>query len=940
VPDNRWQRVKEILGAARERPVEARQSFLKEACGSDESLRREVESLLAAEGEAAHFLSEPAHLRPAARLQTGTRLGPHEIEAFLGAGGMGEVYKARDTRLDRTVAIKMLPGNFAADPERARRFEREARTISKLNHPHICALYDVGQYDGARFLVMEYLEGENLAERLSKGALPLEEALRYGRQIAEALEEAHQQGIVHRDLKPANVMLTKKGAKLLDFGIAKLRAGAVSEEAPTATASDLTGEGVIVGTPQYMAPEQLEGKPVDARTDVFAFGVVLYEMVTGRKAFEAPSRAGLIVAILEREPPSLSRFQPPSPQWLEALVQRCLAKRPADRWQSCADLLVHLQAGLGGRAPAIPIPALGSRRRRTLWMGGAAAALCLAAAAAWWLARSWGGLSRVPAPQLTFSQLTDQPGSELYPTLSPAGESLAYAARSAGNWDIYFQRVGGKNPINLTPDSPADDTQPAFSPDGQHIAFRSERSGGGIFLMGATGESVKRLTDFGYNPSWSPDGKQIVCATTRFARPEIRYMNTSQLFAVEVATGAKRLLTTTVPDAVQPHWSPHGLRIAFWGYPAGWRDIWTIPADGGEPVRVTNDVHVDWNPVWSADGRFIYFSSDRGGSMNLWRIPIDERSGKVLGPVEPITTPSPDSGYISISRDGRRTAYVQQVRTLNLARIGFDPIRETVVGGPVPVTRGLRNLSGPQVSPDGQWVSFSRQGTQEDVFVIRTDGTGLRQLTDDPPRDRGARWSPDGKRLGFFSSRSGRDEIWSMNTDGSDLRQLTDFGCSNPPHWSPDGRRFVCHRMPGLTTPVVVAADGANSSAPQPLPPWNEHPGRFQVWDWSPDGRSLAGHILTPGGPSGVVVYRFETRQYQRLTEFGQSPRWLSDSRRLLFQHEGEIYRVDAHTKEIRRVFSAAPLEVDDFFGLSRDNRLIVFGLVDAQADVWLIEAK
>jgi eukaryotic-like serine/threonine-protein kinase len=324
VPDERWQRVKTVLGAALERPAEAREAFLREACGEDDGLRREVESLLAARTEAGDFLSEPARLDEAVsspRLATGMRLGPYEVVSFLGAGGMGEVYKAKDTRLDRTVAIKVLRAD-ATHPEVRQRFEREARTVSQLSHPHICALYDVGQHDGASFLVMEYLEGETLAHRLGKGPVPLEEALPYATQIAEALEEAHQHGIVHRDLKPANVVLTRKGAKLLDFGIAKLRSPPIPGAEESTRLRTLTREGLVIGTLQYMAPEQLEGQAVDERTDVFAFGLVVYEMVSGRRAFEAPSVPGLFAAILKGEPPPLSRFQPLAPSSLEAVVQR------------------------------------------------------------------------------------------------------------------------------------------------------------------------------------------------------------------------------------------------------------------------------------------------------------------------------------------------------------------------------------------------------------------------------------------------------------------------------------------------------------------------------------------------------------------------------------------------------------------------------------------
>ena len=351
---DRWQRVKEIFGGALARPVEARDLFVREACQGDDGLRREVESLLAARGAAGDFLSEPVGLaedegsgtlgaapEEPARLAAGTRLGPYEVVSFVGAGGMGAVYKARDTRLDRTVAVKVLPAD-AAHPDLHRRFEREARAISQLSHPHICALYDVGRHEGARFLVMEYLEGETLAQRLGRGALPMDAALACAEEIAEALEEAHQHGVVHRDLKPANIVLTRQGAKLLDFGIAKVRPATASgdEESRSRT---LTREGLVVGTLRYMSPEQLEGRVVDERADVFGFGLVLYEMITGRRAFEASSDPALIAAILKAEPPPLSQVQPPVPLALEVLIRRCLAKDAGARFRSGGEVRAALR---------------------------------------------------------------------------------------------------------------------------------------------------------------------------------------------------------------------------------------------------------------------------------------------------------------------------------------------------------------------------------------------------------------------------------------------------------------------------------------------------------------------------------------------------------------------------------------------------------------------
>src|SRR5499427_7380822 len=313
-------------------------------------------------------------------LATGTRLGPYEVISPLGAGGMGEVYRARDTRLDRTVAVKILPERLSSNPERRQRFDREARAISSLSHPHICALYDVGQQDGIDYLVMEYIEGESLADQLKKGPVPFNQALSYGNQVADALDKAHRAGIVHRDLKPANIMLTRSGAKLLDFGLAKLRSNdnegdlAGQSNLPT-EAIGITGEGTMVGTFQYMAPEQLEADQVDARTDIFAFGAVLYEMITGRKAFTGKSRISLIGAILKDEPPLISTIQPMTPPALDRVVKTCLEKDPDERWQTARDLMRELKwvAESGSEAStAGPVAGGGRNLERLVWIAATA----------------------------------------------------------------------------------------------------------------------------------------------------------------------------------------------------------------------------------------------------------------------------------------------------------------------------------------------------------------------------------------------------------------------------------------------------------------------------------------------------------------------------------------------------------------------------------------
>jgi Tol biopolymer transport system component len=602
-------------------------------------------------------------------------------------------------------------------------------------------------------------------------------------------------------------------------------------------------------------------------------------------------------------------------------------------------------------SPLTPAPSTKPRPVR-LWLTGrwqiaGAASFGLAILAlglAWWM-RAPRDASVSAAPRIgSFAQLTDQPGEELHPSLAPDGSSFVYTSRASGNWDIYSQRVGGKNPVNLTPDSTADDTQPVFSPDGKQIAFHSDRDGGGIFVMGASGENVKRITDSCYDPAWSPDGSQIVCATT-LATPTLRLASQSQIFLANVTTGERRALTPLASNAVQPNWSPHGYRIAYWAEIQGRLNIWTIPAGGGGPVAVTNDAPIDWNPVWSPDGSYLYFASDRGGSMNLWRLPIDERSGKVLGEIQPVTTPSVYAASISFSRTGGEMVYAQSTQTSNIYRVRFDPERETAIGQPEPVTQGTRDAGSGQPSPDGEWVVFSDSLLKNNIFLVRSDGSGLRQVTDDSYRNRWPAWSPDGKQLAFFSNRGGNFDVWVVRPDGGGLHQLThtQHGSLTHPVWSPDGKRMIYSMM--NETPLVIEPDKPwNSQSPQALPPLTEPGTWFEVANWSPDGKKVAGFQLRDDGKfTGIGIYSFETRKYERITDFGFEPNWLNNGRSLVFTGnrppDPQIYLVNIASRKVHPVLSVAPNGAISAH-ISADNRWIYFSLVVNEADVWLANLK
>ena len=548
--------------------------------------------------------------------------------------------------------------------------------------------------------------------------------------------------------------------------------------------------------------------------------------------------------------------------------------------------------------------------------------------------------SRQTPPQLpaNFNQLTSNPGIEWFPNLAPDGQWIVFAGDAAGNRDIYLQSVTGQTPINLTADSAADEDHPPFSPDGERIAFRSDRDGGGIFVMRRTGEAVRRVAPEGFNPAWSPDGTRIVYASIPQGLRPANTEGFGELKVVSASGGDSTLLCGC--DATLSRWSPHGHRIAFSQLIGAVRqaNVVSIPAEGGEPVAVTADSDVSWNPVWAPDGRHLYYVSNRGGSTNLWRIAIDEVTGRVLGEPEPLTTPAPFAAHLTISADGQRLAYRSVQETQNIFRLGLDPATGEALGDPVPVTSGTRFWSSPDPSPDGQLVVFYSQVQPEgDLYVIRTDGTGLRQVTGDAATDRVPRWSPDGEWIVSFSDRSGNFQVWKSRVDGSELQQVRgNVGEGTVSAWSPDGSRLAVTTAidPGTTTGSALIMEAHNAEAEAvSLPPAPPPDLQFVPNSWSPDGRRLAGQSWYDR--LGVLVYDLETRTYDRVTEFGQWPVWLPDSLRLLIVSEGrEFHVVDTRTRTTTRIFSV----LRDTLGpprLTPDGRNAFFSRRATESDVW-----
>jgi serine/threonine protein kinase len=830
----------------------------------------------------------------------GTALGPYEILAHIGSGGMGDVWRARDNRIGRDVAVKVLPDVYAPGDERVRRFEQEARAAGALNHPGLVTIFDVGTIGGAPYIVMELLEGETLRDAIGDmrpTPLPLRKTIDYAIQIASALAVAHEKGIIHRDLKPENLFITSDGrVKILDFGLAKLAEDATDIDGRHRTARHLTSAGMVIGTPGYMSPEQVRAKPLDSRTDIFSLGAVLYEMLAGKRAFERDSAVETMHAVLNEEPEPLISTVPHA---LEAIVCHCLEKNPRERFQSARDLAFDLRMlpeFHNSRTDSLkPLPA---GKKWAVRAALAVAAMLALAAGGFTLFRVRGASPPTPS---TYKQLTFGDGLTMFPTISPDGKMVAYMSAQSGNRDIYVQRVDGHVPTNLTADSPADDSEPAFSPDGSQIAFRSEREGSGIFVMSVTGESPHRLTDFGHNPAWSPDGKRIAISSEPVAlRPQV-HPRDGELWVIDVHTGTSRPLLRfqdkRQSDALQPSWSPNGKRIAFWGVSTnfGQRDIWTIDPDAPQPqrtiVRVTTDPALHWNPVWSPDGKYLYFGSNCSGTLNLWRVPMDEATGKPIGPSQAMTLPAAVTGNFAFSQQGT-LAYGTVTRTFRLIAIPFDP-RRGVVGAPRQLFGGSQEFLDFDPSPDQRSIAFTTSGGQEDLYIVNADGTHLRQITNDPARDRGATWSPDGKTLYLFSDRDGSYNIWSIHADGSGLARVTDdealrrigvHGIYTPAP-SPDGRTIAALTKQGN---VLIHLD---RPTPQRLDPI-----RFGLspLQWSPDSKQL---ISVVNG--GIGIYDLRTRRFEKVLDRGIYPQWLADGRHILFFDKAGPAVIDLDTQRV-----------------------------------------
>ena len=861
-------------------------------------------------------------------ISSGTRFGPYEILSAAGAGGMGEVYRAKDTRLDRIVAVKVLPSELAQDAEKRQRFEREARSISNLSHPHICTLHDIGHQDGVDFLVLEYLEGETLEKKLEKGSLPIQDVLRYAIDLADALDKAHRQGIIHRDIKPANIMLTKSGVKLMDFGLAKLN----SEPAPLADAltemtSDkkLTAEGTILGTFQYMAPEQLDGRETDARTDIFAFGQVLYEMATGRPAFSGRTRASLIAAILSVDPKPVTELAPATPPALDRIVKHCLAKDPDERWQSACDLLLELKwiAESGGRADvAAPLVPAAKTRERLAWLIASAVTAALIVGAIWW--RSSKPLEQT----MYFSSAFPYPARDV--AVAPNGRTVAVVAykEMARKNALWIYELGSQEGKSLSSTEGAN--FPFWSADGKSLGFFAD---GKLKTVDVAGGPVQTLCDApsGRGGSWNKDGVIIFTPTGQLV---------DNLYRISASGGTPTRITKL--DSSQgetsqrwPMFLPDGKHFLYMEFSrqSDTNAIFVGSLDSDEKIFVTK---ASANAAYAPPGYLLYFRDK-----TVFAQRFDLKKFALTG--EPVAILNKIQDYPRVARavfaaSDTGMIVAQSGAGVSLSQlVWFDRTGKElgVVGRP----DVYANVS---LAPTGKSVAVDKTDIgsgNADVWIYDLQRDSTRRMTFDPAIDAMPVWSPDASRLVFSSSRQSAFDLYLKNTDGAREEKLIEHIDTDkfPADWSRDGKYLLYIRgsdfwymtFPELKSSLFLKA-----------------PSTLKNGQFSPDGKWVA-YASNEGGKWEIYVTSFpEARgKWQVSSGGGEQPRWRADGKELFYlSSDGKIMAVpvtaganfDASAPLL--LFQANPREMvatseHVVYDVSRDGQRFLINTPVKQAD-------
>ena len=854
---DRTNRVEHIFQAAVDYPAAERVAYLDEVCNDDAQLRREVELMISSYERAGSFLDKPAIevdaqvlASGAPKLSPGELVGSYKVVRLLGTGGMGEVYWAEDTKLRRKVALKLLPQLFTRDEQRVDRFQQEARAASTLNHPNILTIHDVGEADGYHYIATEFIEGETLRQVMSSRRLSLSEALDVAIQAVSGLTAAHQAGIVHRDIKPENVMIRPDGlVKLLDFGLAKLTEVRTSETLADAStlAKVETSPGVVMGTVSYMSPEQARGQLVDARTDIFSLGVVLYEMISGRVPFSGETASDVIAAILQNEPPQLARYEPEAPAELQWIVSKALRKDRDERYQTAKELLgdlrnlregLQLQTKLDRSAssdtsivrsehrqidrtgdvqtrPTSSEPRLIDRIRRH--KSALAVTLVLSSVLIAVLGYVVSSINRGPQAEQRsilrkLERLTFSPGLQSEPTWSPDGRFIAYSSNHGGNFDIWVQPMGEGDPVQVT-QSPAHDWQPDWSPDGSRIVFRSERDGGGLFIVSALGGNERKLSTFGYRPRWSPDGSQILFyGFPIFPRDPGTNAYSPAVYVVALDGRPPRQVLAGLTGEFyysRVAWHPDGQRVSVWGnHHKSGLSFWTAPVSGGDFLKSEISVQVEKqlqeagvdfdNFQWAPSGAAIYFEGVSQGVRNLWKVEVDRQTLRWIGGPERLTTGPGGDADMSVSRDGKRLALTTRAENTRIWSLAFNPLTGRLAGKNEPMTPAGIDVWQSNLSRDGKKLVYvAYKAERQELREKFLDNRREKLLVPDDGFTRGyPLWSRDGLRLIYQRYRPTNQERTKFE---SSLVMLSDGG---------GDEQMVTSTVPAFVYPLDWSADG------------------------------------------------------------------------------------------------------------------------------------
>ncbi len=874
----------------------------------------------------------------------GRTLAHYKVLQRIGAGGMGEVYLAEDTTLNRRVALKVLPAEFAASDERRERFAREAKALAALNHPNIVTVHAVAEHDGVHFIAMELVKGKTLADVLPAQGFSLARFFDIAVPLADAVAAAHEQHIVHRDLKPGNVMVTDDGrVKVLDFGLAKAAAGLAGSDAatglPTATK---TTAGVIVGTWNYMSPEQALGQVVDARSDIFSLGIVFYEMLTGRRPFAGSTPTETLASIIKDTPRAVSELSPGLPRELTRLVRVCLSKDPSRRVLSAVHIrneLAELKRELDSGellADVRTTPPTRPVLRTTLRWAAAVVGLLMLAGGVW----RWRNPEDTHVLQLRDPlQVTSAVGVESRPTWSPDGGRIAYVSDQSGNEDIWVTQSTGGSAANFTADHRGGDRDPAWSPDGSQIAFVSERDGGGIYVMPAIGGPANRISlqasaEGIVSPQWSSDGTDLA-----YIRRE------DQGTFIEVVSlrsrESRRLLIPGGPgNRFDLSWSADGRFFAYARAPNrndGISQLWVLPATGGEAIPITDGKSGDWSPMWATNARTLFFLSNRRGSFDLWQQSI-AANGRPEGEPAAITV-GIGIQHAAFTFDRRKLGYSKGGPVANVWRVPILNDREATWADAEQLTFDQAYISGLDLSPDGQHLLVSSdRGGNPDIWAMPIGGSAMRQVTTDPAPDLVPRVSPNGRQVAFYSYRSGNRDIWVTPLEGGAAVQLThDPEADMLGSWSPDGRNvlFYSNRTGNIDAFIVPATGGearrlTTEASPDYFPQLSPDE-RWMVFASFRDGINRLWRMPASGGAAELMT---------------QAPafffRWSPDGKQIYFPGDqrgnNDLWSVtiDGHERRMTR-FSQRAGSLDPN-SLAADSAYLYFAWRNDLGDIWVMD--